>query len=252
MHISDPPYSPAIAAGFFQLYLWRFDSFEKHCIFRVADTQEPSAICRSDVTVTLDTGQEAESVVISIRDTGYGFSEGEAGQATLAAQVRPSSAVRSTDESIELQATKAPSAASWSASLETPWGMVLALLLFLSLFGNLFQFYRHRVFVGTVGNELQAAFNNIAWSLERCLRKKQDLDARSTQKVTDPVLLREFREFALESEFMLRTLREQLGTVARNLRHQDRRAKSYPAEAPPEGVATAEKPLSQDSESRTA
>jgi len=177
--------------------------------------------------------------------------EGE-GKATLAAQVRPSPAPRPSGGSIELEATKFSVSPPWGVAPDTPWTLLLAFVLFLSLAGNAFQFYRHRVFGKTLSNELLSAFNSIAWSFERCIRKRRDLDARSAQRVSDPVMLREFREFTLDSEFMLRTLREQLRTVARNLHQREQRWESDTPESLPEETKATEETLPHGPESRTA
>ncbi len=145
-------------------------------------------------------------------------------KATLDAQVRPAPSPRPPLSSIELQATKVLNPEPLVMPWEREWIMGLALLLILSLVGNAFQFYRHRLFGKTLGNELLSTFNSVSWSLARCLNKTRELEARSAGgKNPDPVTFKEFREFSLDSEFMLRTLREHLGTVARNLRQKDRR-----------------------------
>ena len=145
-------------------------------------------------------------------------------RATLDAQVRPGQVPRAPRGSIELEATKAPKAQPLEAAEESRWYLGLGLLLILSLVGNAFQLYRQTLHDKTIGNVLVSTFNSIAWSLTRCTSKTRELDGRLTgQKIADPVLLKEFREFTVDSEFILRTLNEQLISVARNLRRNDKR-----------------------------
>ncbi|MFQ5851090.1 MAG: hypothetical protein ACE5JU_10955 [Candidatus Binatia bacterium] len=102
-------------------------------------------------------------------------------------------------------------------------GLSIAIL-FLSLLGNAFQFYRQRLYGKTTYNGLVSTFNSVAWLLARCMNKTRELDGRSSAgKADNPALLKEFREFAVDTEFILRTLREQLVAVARNLRKKDKR-----------------------------
>jgi hypothetical protein len=120
--------------------------------------------------------------------------------------------------SIELEATKVPKAQPLDSQNGTGWFVGIGVLLILSLLGNAFQLYRQGLYGKTIGNELVSIFNSIAWSLARCVNKTRELDGRLPgQKIADPVLLKEFREFSVDSEFILRALREQLVSVARNL-----------------------------------
>lgn len=145
-------------------------------------------------------------------------------RATLDAQVRPAQVPRAPMGSIELEATKVPKAQPLDSQNGTGWFVGLGVLLILSLLGNAFQLYRQGLYGKTIGNELVSIFNSIAWSLARCVNKTRELDGRLPgQKIADPVLLKEFREFSVDSEFILRALREQLVSVARNLRRKDKR-----------------------------
>lgn len=145
-------------------------------------------------------------------------------RATLDAQVRPAPVSRSPRGSIELEATKAPQAQPLEAAKESRWYIGIGVLLILSLMGNAFQLYRQSLYGKTIGNQLVSTFNSISWSLTRCTGKTMELDERLTgQKIADPVLLKEFREFTVDSEFILRALNEQLISMARNLRRKDQR-----------------------------
>jgi len=145
-------------------------------------------------------------------------------RATLDAQVRPAQVPRAPIGSIELEATKVPKAQPLDKQTGTEWFIGIGVLLILSLLGNAFQLYRQGLYGKTIGNELVSIFNSIAWSLARCVNKTRELDGRLPgQKIADPVLLKEFREFSVDSEFILRALREQLVSVARNLRRKDKR-----------------------------
>ncbi len=145
-------------------------------------------------------------------------------RATLDAQVRPAQVPSLPMGSIELEATKIPTSQHLETRNGTGWFVGIAVLLALSLLGNAFQLYRQGLYGKTIGNELVSIFNSIAWSLARCVDKTRELDGKLTgQKIADPVLLKEFREFTVDSEFMLRALREQLVSVARNLRRKDKR-----------------------------
>jgi len=144
--------------------------------------------------------------------------------ATLDAQVRPAQVPRAPMDSIELEATKVPKAQPLYTQNGTEWFVGIGVLLILSLLVNAFQLYRQGLYRKTIGNELVSTFNSIAWSLARCVNKTRELDGRLTgQKIADPVLLKEFREFTVDSEFIVRALREQLVSVARNLRRNDKR-----------------------------
>ncbi len=145
-------------------------------------------------------------------------------RATLDAQVRPAQVPSLPMGSIELEATKIPTSQHLETRNGTGWFVGIAVLLTLSLLGNAFQLYRQGLYGKTIGNELVSIFNSIAWSLARCVNKTRELDGKLTgQKIADPVLLKEFREFTVDSEFILRALREQLVSVARNLRRKDKR-----------------------------
>ena len=144
--------------------------------------------------------------------------------ATLDAQVRPAQVPKAPMDSIELEATKVPKAQPLYTQNGTEWFVGIGVLLILSLLVNAFQLYRQGLYRKTIGNELVSTFNSIAWSLARCVNKTRELDGRLTgQKIADPVLLKEFREFTVDSEFIVRALREQLVSVARNLRRNDKR-----------------------------
>ncbi len=145
-------------------------------------------------------------------------------RATLDAQVRPAQVPSVRMGSIELEATKVPKAQPLDIQNGTGWFVGIGVLLILSLLGNAFQLYRQGLYGKTIGNELVSIFNSIAWSLARCVNKTRELDERLPgQKIADPVLLKEFREFSVDSEFILRALREQLVSVARNLRRKNKR-----------------------------
>lgn len=129
--------------------------------------------------------------------------------------------------SIEFEATKGPKPQSWDllGNKEVLGGIII--LLIFSLLGNAFQLYRQRFYGKTLCNELMSTFNSVAWMLARCVNKTKELDERSTaDKTGDLALQKEFREFSLDTEFMLRALHEQLVAVARNL---GRRNKSWKA-----------------------
>ncbi|NIO10241.1 MAG: hypothetical protein GTO40_20450 [Deltaproteobacteria bacterium] len=140
-------------------------------------------------------------------------------RATLDAQVSPARSPRTPMGSIELEATKAPTTLTQSAETNgVTWLVGAVILLGLSLLGNAFQLYRHRLHDKTTGNALMSTFSSIGLSLARCKGKTNELDGRlKAQKIPDPVLLKEFREFTVNIEFILRTLNEQLVSVARNL-----------------------------------
>ncbi len=146
-------------------------------------------------------------------------------RATLDAQVRPAQVPRAPRGwSIELEATKTPQAQPLEVAEGSRWYVGIGVLLILSLLGNAFQLYRQSLYGKTIGNQLVSTFNSIAWSLTRCTGKTRELDERLTgQKIAEPVLLKEFREFTVDSEFILRALNEQLISVARNLRRKDQR-----------------------------
>ncbi len=125
--------------------------------------------------------------------------------------------------SIEFEATKGPKPQSWDllGNKEVLGGIII--LLIFSLLGNAFQFYRQRFYGKTLCNELMSTFNSVAWMLARCVNKTKEIDERSTaDKAGDLALQKEFREFSLDTEFMLRALHEQLVAVAKNLGRRDK------------------------------
>ncbi|MFQ5917729.1 MAG: hypothetical protein ACE5I0_07975 [Candidatus Binatia bacterium] len=125
--------------------------------------------------------------------------------------------------SVELEATKVPRRQSWILGLKEERTIGIAILLVFSLLGNAFQFYRQRFYGKTICNELVSTFNSVAWLLARCVNKTKELDGRTTdKKAGDRSLHKEFREFSLDTEFMLQALQEQLVAVARNLLRRDR------------------------------
>jgi hypothetical protein len=104
------------------------------------------------------------------------------------------------------------------------------LTLLFSLAGNGFQLYRQRLYIRTIYNWLVAAFNNIEWLLERCTIRSKELAERAgiaekpgTGGAGDRVVLKEFRDFSVETEYMLRGLHEHLVAVAKTLRRRDKR-----------------------------
>ena len=103
---------------------------------------------------------------------------------------------------------------------------LIIVLLVISLLGNIFQFYRQRLHDSAMHNQMEAAFNNVAWLLSRCMGKTRELSEKEPeQKGESMTLYKEFKEFSLNSEFTLRALHEQLVVVARNLKRKDRRWK---------------------------
>lgn len=172
-------------------------------------------------------------------------------EATLGARDRSAPDPRLSMSSIELQGTRVLVPEPLVVPQDPRLTLGLFLLLILSLLGNAFQFYRHRLLGKTLGNELLSTFNSVSWSLGRCINKTRELGVRSTgEKMPDPVLFKEFRDFSLDSEFMLRTLREHLGTLARNLRSKDRRWETAPSVFPLEETEKMEEVLTESSESQ--
>ena len=99
-------------------------------------------------------------------------------------------------------------------------------VLLLSLGGNGFQLYQQRVYAKTVYNGLVSTFNSIGWLLARCMNRTGELNKRITSAdkyVLESTALREFRDYSLETEFMLRVLHEQLVGVAKTLSAKDKR-----------------------------
>ena len=126
-------------------------------------------------------------------------------------------------QSVELEATKVPRSRPWILKRREEGMVVIAILLIFSLLGNAFQFYRQRFHGKTICNELVSTFNSVAWLLARCVNKTKELDERTTgERAGDLSLHKEFREFSLDTEFMLRALHEQLVAMARNFRRRDR------------------------------
>ena len=101
---------------------------------------------------------------------------------------------------------------------------ILALLL--SLAGNGFQLYRHGVYRRTVHHGLVAAFNSVGWLVVRCMNAARDLSDRieRTEKwAPQQGIMVEFRNFSVDTEFMLRELHEQLVASAKTLQAKDAR-----------------------------
>jgi hypothetical protein len=102
-------------------------------------------------------------------------------------------------------------------------GLVVLLLL---LAGNAFQLHQQRVYSKTVHNGLGSTFNSIGWLLARCMNRTGELNNRiktADRYVLESTALREFRDYSLETEFMLRVLHEQLVGVATTLNAKDKR-----------------------------
>lgn len=126
-------------------------------------------------------------------------------------------------KSIELEATMVSKQKPWDLLRNKEVMVGIIILLIISLLGNAFQFYRQRFYGKTICNELVSTFNSVAWMLARCVNKTRELDERPTaDKPGDLALQKEFREFSLDTEFILRALHEQLVAVARNLRRRDK------------------------------
>jgi hypothetical protein len=140
----------------------------------------------------------------------------------------PDSSSQGSPTSVELEATKVPPSQSWIFKKINEERMAgFAILLGVSLLGNAFQFYRQRFYGKTICNELVSTFNSVAWLLTRCVNKTKELDGRTgDERAVDRSLHKEFREYSLDSEFMLRALHEQLVAVARNLLRKDKRWKT--------------------------
>jgi len=103
---------------------------------------------------------------------------------------------------------------------------VVVVVLLLSLASNGFQLYQQRVYSKTVYNGLVSTFNSIGWLLARCLNRTGELNNRikaADKYVLESTALREFRDYSLETEFMLRVLHEQLAGVAKTLSAKDKR-----------------------------
>jgi len=96
----------------------------------------------------------------------------------------------------------------------------VVLLLLLSLAANALQLYQRRVYIRTVYNELVGTFNSIGWLLVRCVSRTEELDSRvkvPDRYVAESTVLRAFRDYSLETEFLLRVLHEQLVGMAKTL-----------------------------------
>ena len=120
----------------------------------------------------------------------------------------------------------APGAFGTAAILSQPLpvtlgeGVGVALLLLLSLAVNVFQFHQRRVYSRTLCNELVAIFNSIGWLLVRCMSRTEELESRiktPDKYVAESAILREFRNYSRETEFLLRVLHEQLVGMAKTL-----------------------------------
>jgi hypothetical protein len=100
-------------------------------------------------------------------------------------------------------------------------GVGVVLLLLLSLAFNAFLFHQRRVYGRTLYNELVAIFNSIGWLLVRCMSRTEELESRiktADKYVAESAILREFRNYSRETEFLLRVLQEQLVGMAKTLR----------------------------------
>ena len=96
----------------------------------------------------------------------------------------------------------------------------VVLLLLLSVAANALQLYQRRVYIRTVYNELVGTFNSIGWLLVRCMSRTEELDSRvkvPDRYVAESTVLRAFRDYSLETEFLLRVLHEQLVGMAKTL-----------------------------------
>jgi len=94
------------------------------------------------------------------------------------------------------------------------------LLLIVSLALNAFQLYQRRVHIRTVHNELVGLFNGIGWLLVRCISRTEELERRVTTSdryVAESTILQKFRDYSLETEFLLRVLQEQFVNMANTL-----------------------------------
>lgn len=107
----------------------------------------------------------------------------------------------------------------------TAGDLVRGVLLFVSIALNIFQFYRQRTAGYTIYNGIVGLFNSIGWLLVREIGKVRNLDGRlsTTSSVEVRGALQEFRDYAEESNFKLRTLHEQLVAIAKTVRRKDKR-----------------------------
>jgi hypothetical protein len=99
--------------------------------------------------------------------------------------------------------------------------VVVVVLLLLALAGNALQLYQRRVYARTVYNELVGTFNSVGWLLVRCMSRTEQLNNRvkgADRYVAEAAILREFRDYSLETEFKLHVLHEQLVSMAKTLR----------------------------------
>lgn len=123
----------------------------------------------------------------------------------------------------EAQLTPVGSGIGLSQPLEITVGEALvALLLLLSLATNLFLLYRRRVLASAVYTGLILALRETAWQVARCASKAAALGLRAwgAEKTVPPEIvatLREFQEFARETELALRSHHDHLATLARPL-----------------------------------
>jgi hypothetical protein len=98
--------------------------------------------------------------------------------------------------------------------------VVVVVLLLLALAGNALQLYQRRVYIRTVYNALVGTFNSVGWLLARCMSRTEQLNSRvkgADRYVAEAAILREFRDYSLETEFKLRVLHEQLVSMAKTL-----------------------------------
>lgn len=129
--------------------------------------------------------------------------------------------------------------------------MLVAGALVFSLIGNGAQLHRQRLHAKAAYNGLVGAFNSIAWLLARCLRKTQELEGRAgSGKEMAEALLKEFREFSLDTEFGLRGLQEQLISVAMTFRPKDKRWREGQFGHTPQEIEKIRKALSKDREAQ--
>jgi hypothetical protein len=105
-----------------------------------------------------------------------------------------------------------------SVTLGEAVGLLLLLLLSLTL--NALQLYQRWVHIRTVYNQLIGIFNSIGWGLVRCMSRTEELENRtktSDRYVAESGILRDFRNYSLETEFLLHILHEQLVSMAKIL-----------------------------------
>ena len=104
-------------------------------------------------------------------------------------------------------------------------GLLLILVL---LAANFFQLYRARTARRTAATALHACLSNLTGLIGRARARAEALGVRlwNAERAGAPegAVLREFREFARETEFALRAQYEQLRGVRRLVRRDDRAA----------------------------